>query len=113
MDPPVRKQENTALLSGCGLTGTPLRLSLSGLGGRECSACVHSVDGNEVVLHSPLLVELQFVVCDPRSIVWRCSSGTAPITLTFPLEEQRRMKERLQQRNQDRLHVLYAPQSAL
>ena len=59
----MRKQENTALLSGCGLTETPLRVSLSGLGGRECSACVHSVDGGEVGLHSPLLVELQLFVC--------------------------------------------------
>ena len=74
---------------------------------------MHSVEGDEVVLHSPLLVELQFVVCDPRSIVQRCPNGTAPITLTFPPEEQRRMKERLQRRNQDRIHVLYASQSAL
>ena len=74
---------------------------------------MHSVDGDEVVLHSPLLVELQFIVCDPRSIVQRCSSGTAPITLTFAPEEQRPMKERLERRNQDRLHVLYASQSAL
>ena len=38
--------------------------------------CVHSVDGDEVGLHSPLLVELQLFVffCDPRSIVWRCQS---------------------------------------
>ena len=56
-----KRQENTALLSGCGLTGTPLRVSLSGLGGRECSACVHSVEGGEVGLHSLLLVELQFL----------------------------------------------------
>ena len=61
-DPRVRKQENTALPSGCGLTGTPLRVSLSGLGGRECSACGHSVDGGEVGLHTPLLVELQLFV---------------------------------------------------
>ena len=58
----MRKQENTALLSGCGLTGTPLRISLSGLGGRERSAYVHSVDGGEVGLHSPLLVELHLFV---------------------------------------------------
>ena len=42
--PPVKGQENTALLSDCGLTGTPLRVSLSGLGGKKCSVCVHSVD---------------------------------------------------------------------
>ena len=38
--PPVKVQQNTALLSVCGLTGTPLRVSLSGPGGKECSfAC--------------------------------------------------------------------------
>ena len=35
--PLVKGQENTALLSDCGLTGTPLRVSLSGLGAKECS----------------------------------------------------------------------------
>ena len=39
--------------------------------------------------------------------------AAAPITLTFPPEEQRRMRGRLQQRNQDHLHVLYASQMAL
>ena len=34
---PVRIQEHTELLSVCGLTGTPQRVSLLGLGGRECS----------------------------------------------------------------------------
>ena len=37
---PVRLQENTELLSVCGLTGTPQRISLLGLGVKECSlAC--------------------------------------------------------------------------
>ena len=37
---PVRSQEDTELLSVCGLTGTPQRVSLLGLGGKECSlAC--------------------------------------------------------------------------
>ena len=37
---PVRAQENTELLSVCVLTGTPQRVSLLGLGGKECSlAC--------------------------------------------------------------------------
>ena len=31
---PVKGQQNTALVSDCGLTGTPLRVSLSGLGGK-------------------------------------------------------------------------------
>ena len=59
--PPVKEQENTALLSDCGLTGTPLRVSPSGLGGKECSVRVHSVYDNVVRLYSPLLAEVQFV----------------------------------------------------
>ena len=57
IDPPVRKQENTALLSGCGLTGTPLRVSLLGLGGKGCSCCEHSVNVEDVGLRLPLLAE--------------------------------------------------------
>ena len=34
--PLVKLQENTALLSSCGLAGTPLHVSLLGLGGKEC-----------------------------------------------------------------------------
>ena len=71
---------------------------------------MHSVDGDEVRLHSPLLVAFKLFVFVIRAAYF---SGTAPITLTFPAEEQRRMQERLQRRNQDRLHVLYASQSAL
>ena len=41
---PMRVQENTELLSFCGLTGTPQRISLLGLGGKGCSCCVHSVN---------------------------------------------------------------------
>ena len=46
--PPAKEQENTALLKDCGLTGTPLRVSLSGLGGKECPSCVHSVYDEQV-----------------------------------------------------------------
>ena len=59
--PPVEVQENTALLSDCGLTATPLHVSLSGLGGRECSVCVHSVYDDVVGLSSRRLAEVQFV----------------------------------------------------
>ena len=59
--PPVEVQENTALLSDCGLTETPLRVSLSGLGGKECSFCVHSVYDDVGGLSPPLLAEVQFV----------------------------------------------------
>ena len=61
--PPVKVQENTALLSDCGLTGTPLLISLSGLGGKECSVCMHSVYDDVVGLSSPLLAGVQFVDC--------------------------------------------------
>ena len=61
--PPVKVQENTALLSDCGLTGTPLRVSLSGLGGKECSVRVHSVCDDVVGVFSPPLAEVQFVDC--------------------------------------------------
>ena len=60
---PVRWQENTELLSICGLTGTPQRVSPLGLRGKECSGCVHSVNVGNVGLRSPLLAESQFVVC--------------------------------------------------
>ena len=39
---PVKWQENTELPSICGLTGTPQRVSLLGLGGKECSFGVQS-----------------------------------------------------------------------
>ena len=60
---PVRLQENTELLSICGLTGTPQRVLLLGLGGKEYSFGVHSVNVEGVGLRSPLLAESQFVVC--------------------------------------------------
>ena len=60
---PVRLQENTELLSICGLTGTPQRVSLLGLGGKECPFGVHSVNVEDVGLRSPLLDESQFVIC--------------------------------------------------
>ena len=60
---PVRSQENTELLSICGLTGTPQRVSLLGLGGKECSFGVHSLNVEAVGLRLPLLADPQFVVC--------------------------------------------------
>ena len=60
---PVRLQENTEVLSICGLTGTPQRVSLLGPGGKECSFGVHSRNVEDVGLRSPLLAESQFVVC--------------------------------------------------
>ena len=61
--PPVKVQENTALLSDCGLTGTSQHVFLSGLWGKESSICVHSVVDDEVGLFPPLLGEAQPHVC--------------------------------------------------
>ena len=60
---PVRSQDNTDLLRVCGLAGTPQRVSLLGLRGKECSFGVHSVNVEDVGLLLPLLAEPQFVVC--------------------------------------------------
>ena len=74
--PPVKVQENTALLSDCGLTGTSLHVSLSGFGGKECSICVHSVDDGVVGLSPPLLAEVQFVVCG-SSALFSCARNSS------------------------------------
>ena len=60
---PVRLQGNKELLSVCGLTGTPQRVFLLGLGGKGCSCSLHSVDVEGVGLRLPLLAESQLVVC--------------------------------------------------
>ena len=54
---PVWVQEDTELLSFCGLTGTPQRVSLLGLGGKGCSCCLHSVNVKDVGLRLPLPAE--------------------------------------------------------
>ena len=59
--PAVNVQENTALLSDCGLTGRSQNVSVPGLRGKECSVCVHSVYDDRVRLSSPPLAEVQFV----------------------------------------------------
>ena len=96
---PVKVQEDTALLSDCGLTGTPLSFSLSGLGGKEFSVCVHSVYVEEVGLSSPLLAEVQFDDCVIRalfSVGRKIQSGRRQLllhqfTLTCPPVKQRMM----------------------
>ena len=64
--PPVKVQENTALLSVCGLTGTPLRVSPARAWREGVLWCVHSVNVEEVGLSSPLQAEAQLFVCDQR-----------------------------------------------
>ena len=96
---PVKGQENTVLLRDCGLTGTPLHFFLSGLGGKDCSVCVHSVYVEYVGLPSPLLAEVQFVDCviSARFSVGRKIQSRQrqllqhQFTFTCPPVKQRRM----------------------
>ena len=75
----MKVQENMALLSICGLTGTSLHGSLSGLEGKECSICVHSVNDEDVGLSPPLLAEVQFVVCGSSALFsWARSCTNHP-----------------------------------
>ena len=76
---PFRLQENTELLSVCGLAGTPQHVSLLGLGGKVCSFGVHSVNAEDVGLCLPLPAELQLIVCVISaayvSTAWDCTSS--------------------------------------
>ena len=81
---PVRVQENTELLSFCGLTGTPQRVSLLGLGGKGCSCCVHSVNVEDVGLRLPLLAELELVLCVISAVYFSTAQGTAPVHPDLP-----------------------------
>ena len=66
---PVRIQEHTELLSICGLTGTRQRLSLLGLGGKECSWGVHSADVDGVGLLALLQAEAELFLCVISALV--------------------------------------------
>ena len=91
---PVRLQENTELLSVCGLTGTPQHFCLLGLGGKECSFSVHSayVDGVKLPALPQTEAEL-FVWYDQRPYLagQKETIHAAPITLTFPPVKQTQM----------------------
>ena len=66
---PVRLQENTELLSVCGLTGTPQRVSLLGLGGKECSFGVDSAYVDGVGLPALPQAEAELFVCVINALV--------------------------------------------
>ena len=91
---PVRLQENAELLGVCGLTGTPQRVSLLGLGGKECSFGVHSADVDGVEFPAPPQAGAELSVwCDQRPCLagHKKTIAAAPITLTFPPVKQRQM----------------------
>ena len=60
---PVKWHANTELLSICGLTGAPQRVSLLGLGGKECSCGVHSAYVDGVGLTTLPQAEAELFVC--------------------------------------------------
>ena len=66
---PVKWQAKTELLSICGLTGTPQRVPLLELGGKECSWRVHSAYVNGVGLLALPQAEAEFFVCAISSLV--------------------------------------------
>ena len=66
---PVRLQENTELLSVCGLTGTPQRVSLLGFGGKECSFGVHGAYVDGVGLPALPQAEAELFVCVISALV--------------------------------------------
>ena len=74
---------------------------------------MHSVYVDEVGLHSPLLAELQFVVC----VIWAAYFSAAQRDFTnhpnLPTCKAKADGLGLRLRNQDYLHVLYASQVAL
>ena len=83
---PVKLQANTAPLGSCGLPGTPSRVFLTGLGGKECFISVHSVDEDEVGLSPSVLAEAQFVVCVICALLAWAKNGKWPkATAAAPL----------------------------
>ena len=63
-DPPVKKtREHSAAKQLWPNRGRHNAFPLLGLGGKRCSCCVHSVDVDGVELPSPLLAEVQSIVC--------------------------------------------------
>ena len=69
-DPPVKKaREHSAAKQLWPNRRRHNAFPLLGLGGKRCSSCVHSVDVDEVELPSPLLAEVQSIVCVISALV--------------------------------------------
>ena len=66
---PAKWQASTELLSICGLTGTPQRVSLLGLGGKEYSWGVHSAYVDGVGLLAVPQAEAELFVCVISALV--------------------------------------------
>ena len=69
-DPPVKKtREHSAAKQLWPNRGRHKAFPLLGRGGKGCSCCVHSVDVDGVELSSPLLAEVQSIVCVISALV--------------------------------------------
>ena len=75
--------------------------------------CVHSVDGSEVRLHSPLLAELQVFVCVIYAAYFSAAQRDCTKRPYLPTCKAKADGLGLRLSNQDYLHVLYACQEAL
>ena len=75
--------------------------------------CVHSVDGGEVGLHSPLLAELQLFVCVICAAYFSAAQRDCTNRPYFPTCKTKADGLGLRLRYQGFLHVLYASQVAL
>ena len=75
--------------------------------------CVHSVDGGEVGLHSPLLAELQLFVCVICAAYFSAAQRDCTNCPYLPTCKAKADGLGLRLRNQDYLHVFYACQVAL
>ena len=74
---------------------------------------MHSVYVDEVGLHSPLLAELQFVVCVICAEYFSAAQRDCTSHPYLPTCKAKADDLGLRLRNQDYLHVLYASQVAL
>ena len=74
---------------------------------------MHSVDGGEVGLHSPLLAELQLFVCVICAAYFSAAQGDCINHPYLPTCKAKGDGPGLRLRNQDYLHVLYASHVAL
>ena len=93
---PMKWQANTELLSICGHTGTPQRVSLPGLGGKECSWGKHSAYVDGVGLLVLPQAEGELFVCVISALFQqgrKKGNAAAPITVTFPPVKQRQRTE--------------------
>ena len=75
--------------------------------------CVHSVDGGKVGLHSPLLAELQLLVCVICAAYFSAAQRDCTNRPYLSTSKAKADGLGLRLRNKDYLHVLYASQVAL